>query len=97
MKHNEYCLWDFLVGKGKKAVREFARYVHGDFLGHLWDDNVVFSQGRGPCDLCKRTCLVDPDTGVDLVVGGIPCQPFSKLRVRNGDTAKSASTEAHPK
>lgn len=89
----------------KPHARKFCTLNHGN-LEHLFSDNsaLIGSCGaKGPdlCDVCssrRQKCTYNRETQhVDLVTAGLPCQPFTKLRQTNGNTADTGSASTHSK
>ena len=61
---------------------------------HVFADMADQIAGVGHCFIHSRQCklLEAPD----FAVGGLPCQPFSKMRSRNGSSSKQGDPKAHP-
>ena len=64
-----------------------------------WENNDSITSREGRCFKTQQPCRADPSTdGVrtDIACGGYPCQPFSQLRQKNGDGARTGCASAHP-
>ena len=61
---------------------------------HLFKSMADQVAGEGFCCIHGKVCrLVERP---DLSVGGLPCQPFTKYRRRDGSSSKQAGTRDHP-
>lgn len=79
----------------KKMAQAFALENHREHLPHLYTDNSSFAAGEGKCILHDRVCRVDRRRA-DLMIAGLPCQPFSRFRPRSGATPRTGPASEHP-
>lgn len=62
----------------KSAARTLIQAEHKN-IPHIWHDNTALIEGSGHCCIHKSTCAVSKERP-DICCGGLPCQPFSRLR-----------------
>ncbi len=60
---------------------------------HVYQDSRDHVAGKGRCLRHGITCT--PAQHADLVTGGLPCQPFSDMRVKSGATSNTREPEVH--
>ena len=63
----------------KRAAQEFLKMAHGGKYQCMFGDMDEVSKRCGLCLKHNRTCSL-PSGGVDCVIIGPPCQPFSHMR-----------------
>ena len=61
---------------------------------HIFADMGSQSAGEGFCTVHQTMCKLAQ--GVDIAVGGLPCQPFSRMRTRHGPGNKEGAPTSHP-
>ena len=80
----------------KKSAQKFIRANH-DFT-HVFVDAVAHAAGTGTCvghpSFASCECSIG-NRRSDLVIAGIPCHPFTKLRNKQG-RGRSGPAEEHP-
>ncbi len=85
------------VAERKQAGLKFISSVFGEAVAHIWKDNSAFCAKSADCALHKRPCPVPrPSSGVRVASCGLPCQPHSAARQKNGETARTGAPEGHP-
>lgn len=80
----------------KKSAQKFIRANH-DFT-HVFVDAVAHAAGTGTCVAHPSFATCECSVGnrrSDLVIAGIPCHPFTKLRNKQG-RGRSGPAEEHP-
>lgn len=83
------------VAEKKKRAQRFLLDNFGNSLGHVFDSNNCFIEGSGRCHLHGKTCNV-PIQRAHVATAGLPCQPFSKARTKQGGSARTSSAPDHP-
>jgi site-specific DNA-cytosine methylase len=84
------------VADRKGKAQKFLKHNYTEAqLGHLFTDNEHFATGMGECKLHKKVCCINPEVA-DIATGGLPCQPFTKARLKTGMSARSAGASLHP-
>jgi hypothetical protein len=79
----------------KRAAQEFCRLMYPDKLQHFWTTFLAVQEGS--CALHPgRQCSAESMPMPDLSVQGLPCQPWTQQRVRNGQSAREQAEEMHP-
>ena len=64
---------------------------------HMYTDNVALrSPGQAECFVCLVPGCQVSSRRADVASGGVPCPPFSQMRVKSGDTAKTGPPGKHP-
>lgn len=71
----------------KATARAFIKAEHPN-VPHIWHSNDAYLDGHGQCSLHEGTCHTS-SASPDIACGGLPCQPFSRLRVgsRSSDSS----------
>jgi site-specific DNA-cytosine methylase len=81
----------------KRASWKFHEMNHGSNLRHFFDEIDSVVHRRGYCRVHARICDLKDEAAIDWVVGGTPCQPFTRFRERSDRTARtSTDPAAHP-
>jgi len=62
---------------------------------HVFKDMVDQLNGEGYCFTHARKCKLAAEVP-DFACGGLPCQPFTRARRRNGARPKASTTREHP-
>ena len=83
------------VADEKESARNFLIHNFGDRIEHVFDKNNSLIHGIGWCHKCKSRHRV-PDVRPTCMIGGYPCQPFSKQRDSGGRTSRTGRAEKHP-
>ena len=93
----------------KKCARLFVMRIQIQNLQHLlpefkyqiYDGLQSDETGGTKCEMCSRsgkiTCDLDLDERPFLSIGGLPCQPFSRMRFQGAAKGNAGATKDHSK
>jgi len=79
----------------KPASRRWLTEKFGGIAAHLFENNQCLTEGRGRCLFHRGQCSTSKERP-DIASGGLPCQGFSRMRHKKGDTASTGQPSGHP-
>jgi hypothetical protein len=80
----------------KATSRTFCEANYRGQFKHFFRRNDDLSRGSGVCSVHGgKDCEVS-SLSPDVSTGGLPCQPFTRLRQQSGITKKTGSVQNHP-
>ena len=88
------------VSEKKPKVRKWLKQEFREKLGRLYTANEAFIDGHGKDELGGKRKTAKgvkvSSTKPRCATAGLPCQPWSRARSKNGSTDRSGAAEKHP-
>ena len=85
----------YAVAECKKEAVAFIQRHFMPHVEHLLSDACMLSDGASECHQCPGRCTFDTNVRPHLTTAGLPCQPFSKMRWKNGPGKNEKAAVEH--